>query len=817
MNPLDLNQNKYFLKCAFYFKDLYGKNFQLTPWQQEIFKAIYDPRITRVAIKATTQYGKACSNYTSILTSKGWKKHGDLVAGDYVFNDKGKQAQVLQVHPKTLCDVQITFSNGEVLQVHENHEWLVKNKNSKVFKIKETKEFFTKSLMQGIQRVYGLPISKPIQFCRKDLDIDPYTFGLWLGDGVSKSSIITDPIEYKDIIENLPYEISSFQIHKITGVYSWYFSGLLFRLRQLGVLGNKHIPDIYLQASIKQRLELLAGLIDSDGYVFNKDRKNGNRDRRVVISNTNKNLVDGIVDLIRGLGIRVNVVKVKACTSSSGIKGKKDVYQIGFNPTLFIPTRLKRKKVEITKVKSIYIDKVERIAPIEGNCITVEGGMYLVGKMLIPTHNSEVASMALDLIASERKEKILIIAPSGAQASIIMDKVIDHIFDHPFITGMVDYKGEALEKLKEEKSKTHISFKNGSEIFMLTADVRNIQREAKNLMGFGATIVIVDESSLIPDTMYSKILRMVGGVTNGKIIQLGNPFENNHFGKCFAGEKKHGIFQTKRYLCISIDFKIALREKRLTQEFLDEAREDMTELDWLIFYEVTFPEGGAEDALIPRNWIEFAINQKGCEGDYKQAGLDIARFGRDKTVYALRKGGILFPLEQTEKMDTMEVSGWTRSKLEKDKPGRLCVDVVGLGAGVYDRLEEIQGEGFEEEETSWEECELVPVNVGESPIDTDSKKKFANLRAQAWWHFRKLMKPDEKTGRSQISLPNDPELKKQLGEIRYKYSSEKKIKLEPKDEMKKRLGYSPDKADAVVLAFWDETEVEPQLIVASMN
>lgn len=432
---------------------------------------------------------------------------------------------------------------------------------------------------------------------------------------------------------------------------------------------------------------------------------------------------------------------------------------------------------------------------------------------------SEVASMALLSVAVERREKILIIAPSEKQAGIIMGKVIDHIFDHPFITGMIDYATTgSLEKLRQEKSKTRITFKNGSEIMILTANATSIQKESKNLMGFGATIVLVDESSLIPDFMFSKILRMVGGVRKGKLIQLGNPFENNHFGKCFGGRKEHGLFQMGRYLCLSLNYKVAMKEGRLTQEFIDEAREDMSELDWLIFYEVTFPDQGAEDGLIPRAWIELAINQAGCEGDYKQSGLDVARFGRDKTVYAFRKGGLLYPLEQTEKMDTMEVTGWTRAKLERDKPDMHCTDVVGLGAGVHDRLEEIQGEGFDDENTDWSDCELIPVNVGESPTDKDSKEKFHNLRAQIFWYLRTLFKPDAKTGKSQISIPNDPELKKQLQEIRYKYSSEKKIKIEPKDEMKKRLGFSPDKADAVALAFFNyETQTEPELFIADMG
>src|SRR3990167_4962890 len=94
---------------------------------------------------------------------------------------------------------------------------------------------------------------------------------------------------------------------------------------------------------------------------------------------------------------------------------------------------------------------------------------------------SEIASMALLAVAIERREKILIIAPSVKQAGIIMGKVIDHIFDHMFITGMIDYATTgSLERLKQERSKTRITFKNGSEIMILTAEASHVAKEARS-------------------------------------------------------------------------------------------------------------------------------------------------------------------------------------------------------------------------------------------------------------------------------------------------------------------------------------------------
>jgi hypothetical protein len=415
---------------------------------------------------------------------------------------------------------------------------------------------------------------------------------------------------------------------------------------------------------------------------------------------------------------------------------------------------------------------------------------------------SDVASMAVDTVATERREKILIIGPSQNQSDIIMGKIIDHLFDNPMLTGMIDYSSTTVERLRQERSKERLTFKNGSEVRTLTAQAKYISQEAKSLMGFGATIVLVDESSLIPDSMFGKILRMVGGVEHGKLIQLGNPFESNHFGKSF---------EDKRYVKLTIDWHQALAEHRVTQEFLDEAKENMSELDWTIFYECKFPVMGVENAVIPEEWINLAVNQVNCQGEHKQSGLDVARFGRDKTVYLFRQGGEVKRIETTEKMDNMEVVGWVRPFLDEDAPDIHVTDIVGVGAGVNDRLTEIQGA----KEVIWGDTVLIGANVGESATSDEAKKRFYNLRAEVHWNLRDLFKPD-KNNHSSISIPDDPELKKQLKELRYNYSSERTIKIEAKEEMKKRLGVSPDKADALGLAFFNFQNQEPTMFIVSV-
>ncbi len=405
---------------------------------------------------------------------------------------------------------------------------------------------------------------------------------------------------------------------------------------------------------------------------------------------------------------------------------------------------------------------------------------------------SEVTSMGIITAMIKRKEKILIVSPSTKQSEIIMGNVIKHLFDHPYLESMVDYAGKK-EQLKQERSRKRIVMKNGSEVMILTAEATNLAKEAKSLMGFGASMVIVDESSLIPDQIFGKILRMVGGYEEGKLVQLGNPFEQNHFARAFEQD---------RYVKLSIDYKQAIKEGRLTEEFIKEARENLTELEWTVFYECKFPQGGGDNSLIPHDWIQLAVNNGAVrvfDDDKRQGGLDVARFGRDKTVLIVRKGKKTEKLHQTSDMDTMAVAGWSSKIFDDDELDELSVDIIGLGSGVYDRLDEL---GYD----------VIGVNVGSSPTDDEAKEKFYNLRAEVFWNLRTLFKPNRE-GKSEISIPDDKELIQELQAITYKFSSEKKIRIESKDEIKKKIGRSPDKADALSLAFFDLTDADAQLMI----
>jgi len=395
-----------------------------SPWKDgwpieavaEHLQAVVDGDIKRLIINIPPRMGKQVSDDTPVLTVGGWKTHGELRIGDHVFSPSGVPVRVNAVSGKTPSNVRVEFFDGSVVYCHENHEWTMYNRASRCWETIETRHFLEsrngrwgktcgaiKRVLSGNRAMHQLPAVLPLQFDERNLSLHPYILGAWLGDGSAGKPCIThSPSDHHIVnkIVRLGIPISSVSRHKDTGVMTTYFSGtggisglsvMTQGLRACGVWEDKHIPEIYLRASIDQRIELLAGLIDTDGTV--------DKNSRCHFSNTNKRVIDGVVDLVSSFGWRVTLSKSQPRKSSSGINGKKDVWVVSFQPDIPIPTALPRKEIKrfapkrLIGLKSVTFDPCGKI----GHCIEVdsEDGLYLVGHNLIPTHNSSITSVSL--------------------------------------------------------------------------------------------------------------------------------------------------------------------------------------------------------------------------------------------------------------------------------------------------------------------------------------------------------------------------------------------------------------------------------------
>lgn len=346
-----------------------------------------NPNFHTLIFNAPSGYGKLIANYIPVLTRNGWKNHGNLVVGDEVLSPSGEFIKVTMVHPKRYANVRVTFEDGEQIDCHNQHEWQVFDRLARKEKQVETNYLIEHLKEKNGRNRFLLPLREMVKGEHKQLPVDPYTYGVWLGDGSTNQGRITQNINDLEIFNYIPYEITSSNKGVSGNVNTYHLSGLANDLHKLELCYQKHkeekcIHESYLTASIEQRLELLAGIIDTDGYL-DKEKQ------RYIIVTCGKKLKNDIVSLLYTFGWRVSVTEQEPTISTSGIDGKQVTYYIGFNPTIKIPCKLPRKQLnKVHKQRRIGITNIELINPTEGNCITVEGGLYLVGKTLKITHNT---------------------------------------------------------------------------------------------------------------------------------------------------------------------------------------------------------------------------------------------------------------------------------------------------------------------------------------------------------------------------------------------------------------------------------------------
>ena len=389
---------------------------------QSIVEKVENGEKVRVLISVPFRHGKGYPVDYPILTPQGWKAHGDLQVGDYVYNDKGEQVKVLgtQEHYMHPC-MKVTFSTGEEHIVTREHLWKVsipyETRRSNGVKRVHGRERRTKVLeTQEIAKLLGrygrnpsVFINEPLQNEDKNLPINPYILGLWLGDGISLDNqiVVSDKdlqgelaqIEgvenYKLVKRKYNPTITYIQLgNKIEKVgRNGFTNDFRKKLKEMNLLGNKHIPMDYLLASEWQRWELLRGLMDTDGSV----NKNADCEYTAI----NKELAENVWTLLRSLGIKATINEYDATLKGRFISKKYRVVFRGEKGKRFFYLDRKQERID-NKVskdrvdkKQYFITKIEEVDDQLVSCINVEGGMYLAGKGLIPTHNSMTITKTL--------------------------------------------------------------------------------------------------------------------------------------------------------------------------------------------------------------------------------------------------------------------------------------------------------------------------------------------------------------------------------------------------------------------------------------
>lgn len=214
-------------------------------------------------------------------------------------------------------------------------------------------------------------------------------------------------------------------------------------------------------------------------------------------------------------------------------------------------------------------------------------------------------------------------------------------------------------------------------------------------------------------------------------------------------------------------------EGNLKKLYPEEMVKRLIEGDWDVVTEGNY--------LIPYSQIRGAINRIIEPKGVKVAGVDIARYGEDETVFILRQGDKVLHIEAWSHQDTTYSAGKVARLIREYKPAITYIDSVGVGAGVFDPL---KNEGFA----------VRGINVGEVALD---KEIYANRRAE---YFNLLAKKFENEA---IDIPDNTKLASQLASIKYKYDTKTRLLIHSKESMRKHGGKSPDYADSLMLCFID--------------
>lgn len=208
---------------------------------------------------------------------------------------------------------------------------------------------------------------------------------------------------------------------------------------------------------------------------------------------------------------------------------------------------------------------------------------------------TEVASLAILVLASLFQLKIPIIGGTISKSKKIMEYILEHISDHPSLyEGLIDVSVGDIESLKVMKTKTSLRWKNGGWIYVSSLEERNTLRQGESVVGEGGDMIFVEEAGLLrSDEHFSKVVRMREGEI-GKIVLSGNAFENSVFERAFRSD----LYEK----CV-VSLEEAFSEGRLEKDrVFTEIKPQMTKKDWMRFYECEFPSVQDYSYFYPRRY-----------------------------------------------------------------------------------------------------------------------------------------------------------------------------------------------------------------------
>ncbi|HET6455087.1 MAG TPA: LAGLIDADG family homing endonuclease [Armatimonadota bacterium] len=344
--------------------------------------------------------GRALADYEEILTPSGPMEIGEAKVGDSVSNTYGGYSSVLAVYPQGKRDIfRMRFSDGNHVDCDIEHRWAVSTHPERdQWQVYTTGELLEKGLYRetkkgernpkGYRPRWALPPIQSVYFDARDVKIDPYTMGALIGNGDTRCRLTSMD---EETFDRIPYDLGVVDEKRNDNrAWSRTVKGIKTDYRAYGLNCKspaKFIPEDYLYNKKEVRLELLRGLMDTDGCASSDGEK-------VFYDTTSERLKDDFTSLVASLGA-TNIRTVKTDPYTFSIHGRESktsgCYRINFNldneKIFHLPRKLELLKDR--KKRRIYITGIEHIGQNEATCITVDAkdSLFLCANY-IPTHNT---------------------------------------------------------------------------------------------------------------------------------------------------------------------------------------------------------------------------------------------------------------------------------------------------------------------------------------------------------------------------------------------------------------------------------------------
>lgn len=750
-------------------------NVEPDAWQAEILQAF--PKNQRLAMKAPLSFDNI------VPTPDGISLWSDIKVGSHLFAEDGTRTKVIKRFDVGKADTyRVSFRDGTYIDASLDHEWKVqttydrkKSKKTPVYRTMTTKELIDSRLvdLKTGQRLISVPNSGPAQYPQCDsLPLDPYVFGLWIGDGSrNEPTIVCPDPEIRKSIEKRGYKTSLKADGKNVRVLNSVKEFINTGINDLYCF-EKYIPKNYLYSSVDQRLELLRGMMDADGTVATNNH--------IYYASSSIRLIDDFIFLARSLGY---VAKKMGPYTIKG--GYRDSYRVCLCGPL-IPfsaktSKFKRWRKPVTGKFQKFITSIEYVGKKECMCVEVEhpSHCFLANDFTV-THNCKgpgktaiLSWLCWNFLATRPDPKL-------AATSITEDNLKDGLWAE---MSKWQSKSEFL-KTQFEWTKKRIFLKGKGETWFMSARTWSKSgssgQQADSLAGLHADYImfVLDEAGGIPDSVMAAAEAALSTGIESKIVMAGNPthLEGPLFRACT--QEAHLWYVVE----ITGDPDDPMRSPRISKQWARQQIEKYGRDNSWVLVNVfgKFPPASINTLLGPDE-VRAAIDRHMPEDKYsfsqKRLGIDVARFGDDSTVIFPRQGLAAFePVEMRDARSNEIAARVAAAKTKWGSEMEFVDGTGGYGSGVVDSL--IQS-GH------------TPQEVHFSAKATDDR--YLNKRAEMWFLMAEWIKRGG-------SIPNVPRLIKELTSPTYTFQNGKFV-LEKKAQIKERTGTSPDYADALALTF----------------